>query len=194
MRRPNRIALVLAWIILGLASCSGSPQGEPPLAKLSVNPSSITLTAGSTTTFTAVFSASPPEGGSLTWAVTPANGGTITSGGVYTASGTAGHHTIVATWTPGNRALSSSFSGSATVEVLPVPQIDAALNSELVQASGAIQVYGTIQNAAIVGQPVPSVISADPNGDIRVRSSFTPPLPCAGSNTICLQQDTWTTP
>jgi hypothetical protein len=69
--------------------------------------------------------------------------------------------------------------------VLPVPQIDAELDPNFVQASGAIQTNGAIQNSVIAGQPVPSENSTDPNGDIQVRSGFTPPVPCAGSNISC---------
>jgi hypothetical protein len=126
-----------------------------------------------------------PKGGSLTWSVNPANGGTITSAGIYTASGTAGNYTVTATWTPSNPVAGNRISGSATVEVLPVPQLGADLNTDLIQASGAIQVSGRIQNAAILGQHFPSVISTDSNRNVQVRSGFTIPVVCPGSGTSC---------
>jgi hypothetical protein len=180
--RLNRIALALPWIIFGIASCA-----EPiPSTHLYVEPSSIDVAAGSSTSFAVVLKRSlVEEGGSLTWSVAPANGGTITSEGVYTASGTAGHYMIVATWTPVKLALGEIFSGSATVEVLPGPQLDSELNPNVVQASGAIQMGGAIQNAAISGQLIPSLVSTDPNGNVQVRGGFTPPVACVGSNSIC---------
>jgi len=185
----NRIALALPLIILGLAGCgnrgSGFPNPKPPSYNVSVHPSSITVAAGSTTTFTALFTPSRPEAGSLTWSVNPANGGTITSAGVYTAPGTAGNYTVVATWTPSNPGAGTRISGSAAVEVLPPPQPGAELNTDLIQASGAIQVSGTIQNAAVVGQLVPSVISTDPNDSVKVRSGFAIPVVCTGSDKSC---------
>jgi hypothetical protein len=182
-----RIALALPLIILGLAGC-GSRGGFPnPSTNVSVNPPSIRVAAGSITTFTAVFTPSLPEGGSLTWSVNPANGGTITSAGVYTASATAGNCAVVATWTPSSSVGGTRISGSATVEVLPVPQLGAELNIDLIQASGAILVFGTIQNSAIVGQVVPSVISTDPNdnGNVQVRSGFAIPVACTPQGNPC---------
>jgi hypothetical protein len=188
--RLKGIGLALPFIILGLAGCGGgfpNPRTSSTNVSVtvSVNPSSITVTAGSTTMFTASFAPSPPRGGSLTWSVNPATGGTITSAGVFTASATAGNYAVVATWTPSNPAAGTNASGSAMVEVVPVPQLGAELNTDLVQASGAIQVFGTIQNAAIVGQSVPSAISTDPTGNVQIRSGFTIPVVCRGSSPSC---------
>jgi hypothetical protein len=176
----NRIALAVLWIF-SLAGCAGPVRS----VELSVKPSSIDVAAGSTTTFTAMLTAGSRQAGSLTWSVTPALGGTITNEGVYTASGVAGSYTVVATFTLANTTPVGILSGSAAVEVLPVPQIDAELNPDLVQASGGVQKFGAIQNSVIVGQLFPSVISTDANGDIQVRSGFTPPLACRNSTTSC---------
>jgi hypothetical protein len=132
-----------------------------------------------------LFTPSRPDGGSLTWSVNPASGGTITSAGVYTASGTAGNYSVVATWTPSNPAAGTAIGGSAAVVVLPPVQPGAELNTDLVQASGAIQISGTVQNAAIVGQPVPSAISTGLSGTVQIRSGFTIPVVCPGSNNSC---------
>jgi hypothetical protein len=176
----NRIALAVLSIF-GVAGCAGPVR---PI-ELSVKPSSIDVAAGSTTKFTAMLTAGSSPAGSLTWSVTPAIGGTITNEGVYTASGVAGNYTVVATVTLANTVPVGILSGSAAVEVLPAPQIDAELNPDLVQASGGEQTFGAIQNSVIVGQFFPSVISTDPNGDIQVRSGFTPPLACSNSTTSC---------
>ncbi len=182
----DRIVPMFPFIVLGFAGCGGGfPNPNAPSYSVSVSPPSITVAAGSTTTFTALFTPSHPEAGSLTWSVSPARGGTITSAGVYTASGTAGNYTVVATWTPSNPAGGTTVSGSAAVDVLPPVQPGAELNTELVQASGAIQVSGAIQNAAIVGQLVPSAISMGPDGNVQIRSGFTIPVVCTAPNNSC---------
>jgi hypothetical protein len=185
MISSRRIDLLLLLIVLGLAGCSGvSPSPKTLSIKISVNPSSITVAAGSTATFAAVFTPSSPEGGSLTWSVNPANGGTISDAGVYIASGTAGNYSVVATWTPARSSTDRKISGSATVDVLPAPQLGAALNPGLVQASEVSQGNGLIQNSAIVGQSNAFVISADPNGNIQMRSGFAIPVACP-ANSSC---------
>src|ERR1700741_3588302 len=180
MRRVNRIALALPMIVFGFAGCGGLPGPNPTSFNVSVNisvsPPSVTVAAGSTTTFTAVFTPYVPKGGSLSWSVNPANGGTISSGGGYTASGTAGNYSVVATWTPSYPGAGTPISGSTTVKVLPMPQPGAELNTDLVQASGAVQGYGAIRNVAIIGQNVTSVISTDPGGNVQHRSGFTIPI------------------
>src|SRR5580658_2408160 len=96
--RFNPISVLTSLIMLGIAGCGGGSQNpSPPSYNVSVSPSSISVAAGSTTAFTAVFTPSRPAGGSLTWSVNPAKGGTITSAGAYTASGTVGDYNIVAT-------------------------------------------------------------------------------------------------
>jgi hypothetical protein len=186
VKRLSRIAVVLPLIVLGFAGCrqtANSPSGFA--STVSVNPSSITVAAGSTSRFIAAFIPSLPEGGTVTWSVNPVNGGTITSDGVYTASATAGNYTVVATWTPSTPSAGFTMSSTATVEVLPVPQLGAALNTDLIDASGTIQVSGPIQNTGIGGQLVPSVTSIDPSGNVQTRSGFTIPAVCTGSDTSC---------
>lgn len=178
--RLNRIYIVIALAMLGIAGCGGGlPNPAAPSYNVSVSPSSVTVAAGSTTTFTASFTPSRPEGGSLTWSVKSPTGGTITDAGAYTASGTVGNYMVVATWTPSNPVPGAIVSASAAVDVLPPPQLGAELNPDLIQASGAIQVSGAIQNVAVVGQLVPSVISTDPNNSVEVLSGFTVPISAA---------------
>jgi hypothetical protein len=150
-----------------------------------VIPSPITVAAGSITAFAAVFEPVPTGPGSLTWSVTPESGGTVTNGGVYTASGIAGNYAVVATWTPAIPSPGGILSGSAAVEVIAVAQADAALNPDLVQASGGLQVNGAIQNGVIAGQLEPYVVSTDPAGDVQNTTGFTPPVVCPGSATTC---------
>jgi len=181
----KRIAFALPWVMLGLAGCGdGFPNPKTPSYNLAVNPSSITVVAGSTTTFAAVFTPSQPAGGSLTWSVNPAQGGSITSAGVYTASSNAGSYSVIATLTS-TAGGGAAISGSAAVTVLPPPQLGAELNIDLVQASGAIQVAPSLQNAAVVGQIVPYVESANSSSSVQVYSGFDIPVVCPGSDKGC---------
>lgn len=176
-----RFALVLPCVVLALAGCSTSVRPEIP--EIAVNPSSVVVAEGSITTFTAVFSPRRPKDSSVTWGVSPANGGTITSKGVYTASQTPGHYTVIAIWTSDNAAI-GPVSASASVEVLPAPQADAVINPDMAQGSGVTQSNGAVQNQVITGQPVPSVISADPSGNVQSGSGFTPPIPCTDCDAV----------
>jgi uncharacterized protein YjdB len=182
VRKPAPIALALLCFIFALGGCSSgaNPFVHPP--ELSITPASATVAAGSTATFTAVFSPSEPTGSSLAWAVTPASGGTITSAGVYTAPATVGKYTVVATWTA--RGGDGKVTASASVEVIAPQQADSAINPDMVQASGATQTGGTVQIGSVVGQSVPSVISSDPNGDVQVGSGFVPPITCTDCDVV----------
>jgi hypothetical protein len=114
-------------------------------------------------------------------------GGTINSAGAYTASGTVGNYKVIATWTPSYPVRGAIISGLAAIDVLPPPQLGAELNPDLIQASGAIQVSGAIQNSTVVGQLVPAVISTGPNDIVEVLSGFNVPVPvtCPKSDKSC---------
>lgn len=193
MTRDKSTALcliVLGLIALGLTGCGGgnstvTPPPPPPGTKLSVSPPSVILNAGAATTFVGVFAPTNPAGGSLTWSVTPVDGGTITGAGVYTASSTAGQYNILATWTPSISSKAAILKGSATVNLLAVPQLDAVITPAQVQASGANQSAGAIQNGAVAGQGIPSVASTDSGGNTQVVSGFTLPASECGSGSVC---------
>jgi hypothetical protein len=183
----SRSPLVLLFLVLGVAGCRNGGGGFPgPLSiSISVSPASITVPAGSSTTFAALFVPTSPQGGTLTWSVSPANGGTVTSVGVYTAPGAAGSYVVTATWTPTFSGAGTSITGYATVVVLPPAQLVGELNTNLVQASGGVQVFSVIQNSAVVGQLVPFVTSTDPNGNVQVRSGFSIPVACTPNGNPC---------
>lgn len=182
MKVRSRSPLVVLLFVLGAAGCRNGGGGFPgPLSiSISVNPASITVPAGSSTTFAALFSPTSPQGGTLTWTVSPANGGAVTSAGVYTAPGAAGNYFVTATWTPTVPGAGTSVSGSASIVVLPPAQLVGELNTNLVQASGGVQVSGATQNSAVVGQPVAFMTSTDPSGNVRVSSGFSIPV-CTAS-------------
>lgn len=193
IKRKTRLlgSAIGLWGLVGalmLVSCSsplGVPNSAPPSIGVSVNPSSVTVAAGSMTAFSAMYTPTVPTGGSLTWSVTPTSGGSITSAGLYTAPGTTGTYTVIATWNPSSPGTGASVSGSATVGVLPAPQPGAELNDDLIQASVSNQASGTIQNGTATGQLVPSVILTDASGNIQIRSGFDIPVACTGSSNIC---------
>ena len=200
----SRLAFTFLLAAIGSVGCAGGfPNSNPqlPPTQIAVSPSSTIVAAGSNTSFIAVFTPILPEGGSLTWSVNAATAGTITSAGVYTASETPGTYTIVATWTATNLAAGINLSGSAAVQVLPVPQVDAALNADLAQASGGTRVSGsgsarvsgsggmvvsqTVQDTAIVGQRFPFMTFSDPSGNVQLQPGLTIPVVCGGPRSIC---------
>jgi len=180
--KSGGIVLALVCIVMALSGCATAATFLPP-PQISITPSSTTVVAGATATFTVVFGTTDPPESSLAWTVSPASGGTITSGGVYTASATPGTYKVVATWTSQNGR--SSTTASASVEVIPAPQTVSELNPDIVQASGASQWSGNTANGAVVGQLVPWMISADPADNIQVGVGFTPPIPCSSSSSTC---------
>jgi len=183
---------LIAVLMTGCGGGSAVPPPPPPGTKLSVSPASITVDAGSATTFMGVFTPAAPADGSLTWSIAPVDGGTITGGGVLTSSATAGSYTVLATWTP-SLSLSSQASskatilmGSARVKVLAVPRFDSVISPGQVQATGANQAAGAIQNGAVAGPAVPSVLATDSFGNTQVLSGFTiPTSECNGFIEVC---------
>lgn len=177
------ICLALSLIFISLTNCgsgtrseNGFPNPKPLPVTLTVEPSSVTVAAGSTTTFGAA--PSPPQGFSVVWSVTPAAAGTITNSGVFTASGIGGNCIVVATWSPSNPLTGKTTSGSANVTVLQATPP----STDMAQASGAIQTSGSIENAAIAGERFASVVSTGSGGNTQSRSGFPVPAPCTGSN------------
>lgn len=177
------IVFVLAVVMSGLVGCgsgsaseNGFPNPKPLPVSLTVEPSLVTVAPGSITTFST--SPSPPPGFSVVWSVSPASAGTITNSGVFTASGTGGSAVVVATWVPSNPLTGKPTTGSASVTVLqPAPP-----STDMTQASGVIQISGSIENAAIAGERLGTVVSTDPSGNTQSRSAFPVPVPCTGSN------------
>jgi len=180
------ILLGLAFVISILTSCgngshleNASPNPTPVALKLTVDPASASVAPRSTTTFTA--SPGAPPGFVLVWSVSPISGGTITSSGIYTAPEKPGNYSVIATWVPTNSSTGNNISSSSAVTVLsPI-----APNTDLAQASGALQISGPIQNAVIIGGAVPAVKSIDPTGKTQVQSGFPVPLPCKASDPSC---------
>ncbi|MBI5070623.1 MAG: heparinase II/III family protein [Deltaproteobacteria bacterium] len=112
-------ALAGAWLCCSLAACSAAsvtekstnngnpppPPPPPPPGSVTVTPPSVILNPGQTQPFAATVP-------TVEWSVRPTSGGSITTGGLYTAGPTPGSYAVVA------REPVSGVSGEATVTVL----------------------------------------------------------------------------
>lgn len=101
--------------MLSLSACGGTSGGgasNPPEAiSISISPRTPSVEAGATQQFSA-----PVNGSSNTAVTWTATGGTITSGGLYTAGLTTGSWTVTAT-----SSADSSKSAQAAVTITPAP-------------------------------------------------------------------------
>ncbi len=95
--RPGLVAVVIGCLLV-LAGCGGGspPQPAPPPVSISVAPTTVNLLQGATQTFTAAVSNTSNT--AVTWSVQEgAAGGTIDTGGRYTAPNAVGTFHVVAT-------------------------------------------------------------------------------------------------
>ena len=112
----------------------------PPVVSVSVSPSSASLDACQTRTFTATVAGT--SNSSVTWSVQEAAaGGTVTSGGVYSAPSTAGTYHVVA-----RSQVDTTKSATATVTVAAERVLSVAVNPQgtTVQAGGTVQFTATV--------------------------------------------------
>lgn len=146
---------------------SGDRAGTENLI-LTVSPAQASLAPGQSIQ----FSATSPWGQEVVWTVLPATGGTFTPAGVFTASATQGHYTIVARLSQDIR-----YTGTALATVLP-PPAPPEISPDVVSASGSSQASasGAIQHAAVVGEPHVITQVADSTQTSTVRHGFNPPV------------------
>ncbi len=159
-------ALVLATLGCGGGSHATGDQVATTNQSMTVSPAVASLAPGQTLQFTAAI----PWGGTATWAVLPATGGTFSGNGLFTASATQGTYRIVALWNSDVR-----YTASATATILPPPP-PAESTADLVAASGAQQTpaTGLSKNTAVVGEAVPAARAADASGTLQLRHGFRP--------------------
>lgn len=105
---------VLMMCVL-MVACSGDDKRK---VEVDINPTSASVMAGATQAFTADVSGTGNS--AVTWSVSPAGGGSITTAGVYTAPAVAGSYTVTAT-----SVADTSKSASATVTVT-MPMVESA--------------------------------------------------------------------
>ncbi len=162
---PVGAALLLTLACGGGSKATGD-QVNTANQVMTVSPAVASVAPGQTLQFTATI----PWGGTATWAVLPAAGGTFSGNGLFTASSAQGQYRIVAMWNSDVR-----YTASATATILPPPP-PAESTPDLVYASGVQSSGGTVptRNTAVVGETVPATRAADGSGTLQLRHGFRP--------------------
>lgn len=112
--------LVISVVLVSFTACggSGSSTPPPPAISVSVSPSTPSVGVGQNQTFTAIVSNTTNT--SVNWSISEgANGGNITSAGVYTAPMKAGTYHVVAT----SQADPTKTGQAAITVTAPAPTI-----------------------------------------------------------------------
>ena len=171
MTTPTPRTLLSAASLLLLLGCGGADRITGDRAAtlnqvLTISPAVATVSVGQSLQFTAVI----PWGGTATWSVVPATGGTFTPSGLFTAATAPGSYRIVAMWNGDVR-----YTAMAQATILPPPP-PAVSRPDIAAASGSQQgsASGGVQNAAVVGEPVVATRSADANATEQVRHGYNP--------------------
>ena len=169
-RLAYRCLLPASALLLALA-CGGGDRVSGDRAAtvnqvMTISPAVATLAPGQTLQFTATI----PWGGSASWSVVPATGGTFSPTGLFTASTTQGSYRIVAMWNGDVR-----YSATAQATILPPPPPTTS-KPDVVSASGSQQgsASGAVQNASVVGEPVSARTAADASATSQVRHGYDP--------------------
>lgn len=169
-RFASRCLLPASALLLALA-CGGGDRitGDRTATVgqvMTISPAVATLAPGQTVQYTATT----PWGGTASWSVVPATGGTFSSTGLFTASSTQGSYRIVAMWNGDVR-----YSATAQATILPPPPPTTS-KPDVVSASGSQQgsASGQVQNAAVVGEGIPAHSAADASATRQVRHGYNP--------------------
>lgn len=141
--------MLSALVAIGVTACSAGSPGEgasPPAASsvsVDVLPRSAQTTLGSSVNFAAAVTGTADL--RVTWTVTEATGGTVNSGGVYTAPAGTGTFHVVA-----RSMADSTAAGTAVVTVVASPTVTVAINPRTsTVASGASTTFSaTVTNAS----------------------------------------------
>lgn len=102
---------LLVVLSLVMVACGGDDDNDK--VSISISPATATVKAGTSQTFTA--SVTGTKNTAVTWAVTEASGGSVTSAGIYTAPATAGTYHVTAT-----SVADKKKSASAAITVTPL--------------------------------------------------------------------------
>ncbi len=193
------LAAALAAMLF-LSACGGGGGGNnnppPPAVTVTVSPATATVNAGLTVQFTAAVA--NISNTAVTWTVS--GGGTISTGGLYTAPATppSGAVTVTAT-----SQADTSASGSVTVTVKPaitvtVSPATASVNAGLTQQFTVAVANTTNANVtwAVVGGSANGTISASglytapatpPSGAVTVTATSQADPSASGSATVTVQ-------
>jgi len=141
-----------------------------PVVAISISPATASLLTGGTQTFTATVTGA--DNTAATWSVTEAGGGTITSGGVYSAPATAGTFHVVAT--------SAADPTKSATAVVTVSEVGVTISpATVVVAPGQMQAF----TAAVTGTSDTAVtwsVTESAGGAITTGGEYTAPA-IAGS-------------
>ncbi len=193
------LAAALAATLL-LSACGGGGNSTnnppPPAVTVTVSPATATVNAGLAVQFTAAVANTSNT--AVTWTVS--GGGTISTGGLYTAPATPPAGTVTVTATS---QADTSASGSATVTVKPaitvtVSPATASVNAGLTQQFTAAVANTTNANVtwAVVGGSANGTISASglytapatpPSGAVTVTATSQADPSASGSATVTVQ-------
>jgi hypothetical protein len=143
---------------------------QPTQLSISVSPSALSLSTGGQKQFTASVSGSSNT--AVSWA---ASGGTVTSGGLYTAPSSAGTYTVTAT-----SAADSTKSASAVVTVSQPTQVSISLSPGVVSLPTAGQKQFS---ASVSGSSNTAVSWAASGGTVTSGGLYTAPS-SAGTYTV----------
>ena len=159
-------AALLLTLACGGGSHATGDQVNTANQVMTVSPAVASVAPGQSLQFTATI----PWGGTATWAVLPATGGSFSGNGLFTASAVQGQYRIVAMWNNDVR-----YTASATATILPPPP-PADSTPEIVSASGAQQsgAGGQSKNSGVVGEAVPAKTATDTSGTLVLRHGFRP--------------------
>ncbi|WP_331346231.1 DUF4397 domain-containing protein [Cellvibrio sp. UBA7661] len=102
---------LLVLLSIFMVACGGDDDKDN--VSISINPATATIKAGATQSFTA--SVTGTKNTAVSWSVVEANGGSVTSSGVYTAPAAAGTYHVTAT-----SVADKKKSATATVTVTPL--------------------------------------------------------------------------
>jgi uncharacterized protein YjdB len=169
------------------SSISASASVTLSPVSVTVSPATKTLFVGQSQTFAAsVTNASTTA---VTWSISPANAGSITSAGVYTAPSSIATQQNV-TVTAVSQA-DSSKSATATVTLVPV-SLSVSPSTKTLFGGQSQQFSATVTNAGDTGV-VWSVIPANV-GTISSSGLYTAPAIIASQQTLTIKATSWTCP
>jgi len=176
LRAKICIVAIVSLIALSLAGCTlFGNQAATPSASVTLSPGSVSVLAGHTQQFTATVRGWAQTG--VTWS---ASGGSITSGGMYTAPISAGSFVVTATSMAPN-----TVSASAAVTVTSAASVSSSqVSVSISPASASLVTSGTQQfTATVSGSSNTAVTWSATGGSVSSSGLYTAPS-TAGTYTV----------
>lgn len=166
--------------VTATSSATASIAPPPPSVLVSVAPPTATLYANGTQSFTATVQNASNQ--SVTWTITPAGVGTISSNGLYTAPTTiSSQQTVTVTATS---QADATKSASATVTLMPSVSVSVTPTTATLSANGTQSFTATVQNAS--NQTVTWTITPAGMGTISSSGLYTAPTMISSQQTVTI--------